>query len=176
MCSFSKQLSGEHCSVIVSWSFSSQLQCLGCVSPSAGRLPGAPPAGYWAHASTKPNQTNAGRGTPAHCDAPWGGSRQCGGRSLENENPPKILQSPRETLAKSSQNPPKTLPKPIQNEVRSTHETQEASKKRPRASKKRQTSAQERPNGAQTSLKALQNGALEGPRPHSYQMFLMCCF
>ena len=65
--------------------------------------------------------------------------------SLKRRYPPKIFpksfQNAPEVLPRTSQEPPKPFP----NQARSTHETKEAPKKRPRAPKKRQHGAQERP-------------------------------
>ena len=82
--------------------------------------------------------------------------------SLKRRYPPKIFpkffQNAPEVLPRTSQEPPKPFP----NQARSTHETKEAPKKRPRAPKKRQHGAQERPNGGQELPQTLQNGAMEG--------------
>ena len=111
---------------------------------------------------------------PAHCDAKRVGEAARG--SLKRRYPPKIFpkffQNPPQNLPRTSQEPPKPSP----NQARSTHETKEAPKKRPRAPKKRDHGAQERPNGAQEPPQTLQNGAMEGPGPNIFTLFSMLFF
>ena len=110
----------------------------------------------------------------AYCDAKRVGEAARG--SLKRRYPPKIFpkffQNAPEVLPRTSQEPPKPFP----NQARSTHETKEAPKKRPRAPKKRQHGAQERPNGAQEPPQTLQNGAMEGPGLNFFMIFSMLFF
>ena len=109
-----------------------------------------------------------------NCDAKRVGEAARG--SLKRRYPPKIFpkffQNAPEVLPRTSQEPPKPFP----NQARSTHETKEAPKKRPRAPKKRQHGAQERPNGAQEPPQTLQNGGIECPRPNFLMFFSMLFF
>ena len=117
---------------------------------------------------------HAGGETPAHCDAKRVGEAARG--SLKRRYPPKIFpkffQNAPEVLPRTSQEPPKPFP----NQARSTHETKEAPKKRPRAPKKRQHGAQERPNGAQEPPQTLQNEGIECSRPNFLMFFSMLFF
>ena len=112
--------------------------------------------------------------TPAHCDAKRVGEAARG--SLKRRYPPNIFpkfsQNSPQNLPRTSQEPPKPSP----NQARSTHETKEAPKKRPRAPKKRDHGAQECPNGAQEPPQTLQNGAMEGPGPNIFTLFSMLFF
>ena len=122
----------------------------------------APPKGMGRPEPNRP--THEGYETPAYCDAKRVGEAARG--SLKRRYPPKIFpkffQNAPEVLPRTSQEPPKPFP----NQARSTHETKEAPKKRPRAPKKRQHGAQERPNGAQEPPQTFQNGGIECPRPN----------
>ena len=115
-----------------------------------------------------------GGGPPRIVDAKRVGEAARG--SLKRRYPPKIFpkffQNAPEVLPRTSQEPPKPFP----NQARSTHETKEAPKKRPRAPKKRQHGAQERPNGAQEPPQTLQNGGIEYPRPNFLMFFSMLFF
>ena len=132
----------------------------------------APPKGM---GRPEPNHlTHEGYETPAYCDAKRVGEAARG--SLKRRYPPKIFpkffQNPPQNLPRTSQEPPKPSP----NQARSTHETKEAPKKRPRAPKKRDHGAQECPNGAQEPPQTLQNGAMEGPGPNIFTLFSMLFF